>query len=123
MENFNKKMLGALHERRQGEVESVRKLQESSRRRLSSIIKKKLQTSFIGAIAKVEQYIGSQLWGHGKEEDELTERERRWLEIWNECRTEILDNGNAQIRALESEVQQYTITFVGNKMVFRVGEH
>jgi len=61
---------------------------------------KRLRTTFIGAIASMEKHFGS-LWGHGKNERDLTDEERWWRERWNRCRTEILDHGNLNIRFLE----------------------
>jgi hypothetical protein len=83
---------------------------ETSKTRLLGITKTKLKTSFVGALAKFETYFGS-LWGHGKPRTECTETQLHNREVWDQCRTEVLNNGNSQIRAMESELDQYTISW------------
>jgi len=85
-----------------------RSFQEASRRRLLKILEKKLHTAFIGALSHVETHFG-RLWGHGKDEMDCTEQELAWREIWNLCRTDILTNGNNQLRAVQAEMQLYKI--------------
>lgn len=80
-----------------------------SSNRLMKIIETKVRTSFIGAIAQFEELIGKELWGQGKSERDLDEDELYWLNIWKRIRTNVLNNGNAQIRALQSEVGHYDI--------------
>jgi hypothetical protein len=74
-------------------------------------VQKKVTTSFIGALAKVETYIGRKLWAHGSDVSQCTPTELAWREVWEQCRTEILNNGNAQLRAVENEVMQYEISW------------
>lgn len=83
---------------------------EKSKKRLGTIIGTKIKTSFIGAISSCENNFGF-LWGHGKNEEELTEEEISMKEIWEEIRTEILDNGNTQLRAASNEIGNYSITW------------
>lgn len=80
-----------------------------SSNRLMKIIETKLRTSFIGALSQFEELIGKELWGYGKDENRLDEDEQYWLRIWKNVRTNVLNNGNAQIRALQSEVGHYDI--------------
>lgn len=88
---------------------SEARYEDESRKRLGRIIDKKIMTSFIGAVAKFEEFFGH-LWGHGLSLDqELSESENRNLELWNECRNEVLNNGNSQKRALQTELLLYTI--------------
>jgi hypothetical protein len=82
---------------------------EASKQRLLTILKKKLTTGFIGAIARFEEHIGRELWGHGKPESECTKEQLAWRAVWDDCRTEVLNNGNSQIRAIESEMGQYDV--------------
>lgn len=101
---------------RKGEGEALQKAQqESSRQRLLTILRKKLKTSFIGSIAEFEKFFGA-LWGHGKLPEELTQQERGFRDLWEECRTEVLDNGNDQIRAVEDEISQYSIMWNRHKL-------
>ena len=85
-----------------------KKYHDSSKKRLSNIISTKVKTSFIGAISSCEDHFGF-LWGHGKQDLELTESERSMKEIWEEVRANVLDNGNTQLRAIISEIGEYSI--------------
>ncbi len=81
---------------------------EQSKEQLFIQIKKKLETSFIGALSHMENNFGP-LWGHGLAEQELTDEQREFRQAWDMCRSAILDNGNNQIRALQNELKQYTV--------------
>lgn len=81
---------------------------EDSRKRLLAILRKKSTTSFIGALALFEEFFG-ELWGQGVPEGQLNEEERYWRGLWNECRFEVLNNGNNQLRAAESALMQYDV--------------
>jgi hypothetical protein len=85
-----------------------RKTDEATEKReiLKGQLRKKLQTSFIGAIAKFEETFGH-LWRHGEHYDALTDREADFRDAWEECRHSVLNNGNNQIRGMESEVDGY----------------
>lgn len=94
-----------------------RNYEQSSSRRLMSIAGKKMKTSFIGDLDIIESAFG-ELWGHGKNADELTESEMYWREKWSKARAEILDNGNNQLRALLNEISEYTIKWNRYNMRF-----
>jgi len=85
-----------------------RKYKERSKKRMSNIIGTKIKTSFIGAISSCEKNFGF-LWGYGKEDSELTDEELKMKEVWEEIRTEILDNGNTQLRAATNEIDNYSV--------------
>jgi high-affinity Fe2+/Pb2+ permease len=87
----------------------------NSRRKLESVIQKKCQTTMIGALARFEERFG-QLWNHGKPEKDLTEEERSWREMWDLVRTEVLNNGNNQIRAIKEELGQYNVNYEGYQL-------
>lgn len=97
----------AAAQQKQKEIKS-KKYQDKSKKRLSNIVSTKIKTSFIGSISSYENNFGF-LWGHGKSEDELTETELNMREIWEGVRSEILDNGNAQLRAAVNEINNYSI--------------
>jgi len=84
------------------------KYKELSKTRLSNIITTKMKTSFIGSISACEDSFGF-LWGHEKEENDLTANEVAMREIWEGLRAEILDNGNSQLRASMNEISNYNI--------------
>lgn len=71
-------------------------------------LSKKVTTVNIGAISQFETYFGI-LWGHGKYDHELTETEREWRDIWNDCRKMILDNGNSQLRLVQQLLNRYDL--------------
>ena len=63
-----------------------------------SILKKRFQTTMIGALYELEKSFGY-LWGYEKNEDEeLTDKEEQFLDIWEETRNKILNTGNNQLR-------------------------
>ena len=89
--------------------EKVKKqYEEDSLKRLSKIVATKIKTTFIGSISAMEEKFGF-LWGHGKPEHELTPQERELFILWNSCRTEILNNGNNQLRSIQSELESHTV--------------
>lgn len=81
---------------------------EKCKNRLSNILSKKIETSFIGAIANFEEKFGF-LWGIALHDNERTEEQKQFYEIWQAVRSEILTNGNNQIRATKHEISQYDI--------------
>ena len=91
-------------------VDSKEKYQDSSKRRLSTIIKKKFNTTIIGSLAAFEDQFGD-LWGHGLPISDLDEDQRYWRDIWMDTRSKVLDNGNSNLRAAESEIAQYTLSW------------
>lgn len=61
-------------------------------------IKTRIMTSFIYAIAQMEDIFGD-LWKHDEEDDsKLTEKELFYDELYEKFRKRVLDNGNLQIR-------------------------
>ena len=92
----------------------------ASRKRLLRILEKKLNTSFIGALSQFETHFGK-LWGHGKDEMDCSAEELAWREIWNLCRTDVLNNGNNQLRAVVVELGLYDVAYNGYKLNLPVG--
>ena len=84
------------------------RLAEQCKKRLSAIISKKIETTFIGAIASVESYLGF-LWGINLRDAERTEEQKKFFELWKALRSEILTNGNTQLRAAQNEITQYNV--------------
>jgi hypothetical protein len=83
-------------------------IQERSKTRLKKEIKKRIETTMIGALASVEKYFGH-LWGHNALE--VSPEQAQLKEIYEELRSEILDKGNAQIRNADSEIETYDVTW------------
>lgn len=90
---------------------------EYSKKRLIDNLKKKFNTTMIGSINYVENHFGD-LWGHGKREEELTNEEKWWRTKWHILRTEILNNGNNQLRAAMNEVSEYSMTWEKYTLTF-----
>lgn len=91
-------------------TESDAKYKDNSKRRLSNILKKKFDTTIIGSLAAFEERFG-ELWGHGLSMGDLDEDQRYWREVWMETRSKVLDNGNANLRAAQNEISQYTLSW------------
>jgi len=83
---------------------------DNSKRRLLNNLKKKFDTTIIGSLAAFEDRFG-ELWGHGLPNEELDEDQLYWREIWADARSKILDNGNANLRAAQNEIAQYTLSW------------
>lgn len=87
-----------------------REFSSFSKKRLLNNIVKKFNTTTIGSLAIFEEIFGF-LWGHGIPYNDLSEEEKEWRESWAEARTKILDLGNSNLRAAQSEINQYTLTW------------
>ena len=94
-----------------------RRYEAHSQDTLKRHVTTKFKTTMIGALAKFEELFGDS-WGHGKSEDALTEPERLNREKWQTVRTEILNQGNSQLRAAMSEIEEYTIR--RNKKIYDI---
>lgn len=88
--------------------------------RLLLILRKKLSRIFIGDIQLIEHYLG-ELWGHGKPAEERTPEELWWFRKWQRLRTEILDNGNFQLRSVESEVLLHKVNWQRHQRFYEFG--
>jgi hypothetical protein len=74
------------------------KYNSESKSRLLSILRKKLMCSFIGALDRIEK----------SKFGELIDKPE-WEAEYENLRREILNNGNQQIRAIEDELNHYTV--------------
>ena len=91
-------------------VDASERYKDGSKRRLSNILKKKFDTTIIGSLAAFEDRFGD-LWGHGISIDQLDEDQKYWRGLWMETRSKVLDNGNANLRAAQNEISQYTLSW------------
>lgn len=103
---------------RKGQQEREQRFLEQSRDRLGRILEKKCTTAFIGALSCFEKFFGD-LWGHGKRAADLSEEEAAWLERWQQCRTEVLNKGNAQTRAVRAELDNHSVAWGRHKLEMR----
>jgi len=73
--------------------------------RLKFYMERRIQTTMIGALARIEENLGF-LWGQDKDGD-LTEKEEEFADIWDFTRNQILNNGNNQIRQIKEDFYRY----------------
>ena len=79
----------------------------SSRERLAKILKKKIETTMIGALSSVEDHLGF-LWNDNGPE-ELSQERQEMKRLFQLIRSEILDKGNTQARNIDAELAQYEV--------------
>jgi len=102
--NEDKKYLGA-HKKA-----NEKRYEAHSKNTLKRHMETKFRTTMIGALSKFEKIFGD-LWGHGLPDSDLSETQRKFKEKWQLARTEILNNGNNQMRAALSEIDNNTIKY------------
>lgn len=73
--------------------------------RLRFFMEKRIQTTMIGALARIEKTFGD-LWGQNKEGN-LTEEEENFADMWDYLRNDILNYGNNQIRQVKEDFHKY----------------
>lgn len=83
-------------------------LEQRSKLRLKKDVKKKIETTMIGALASIEKFFGS-FWGHN--EESKTPEHAAIKEVYEELRSEILDKGNMQIKNSELDIENYDVTW------------
>lgn len=86
------------------------KYKTDSRDRLAKILKKKIQTTMIGALSSMEENLGF-LWKN-ESGGPLTQEQEVLKNIYNKIRSEILDRGNNQARNIDAELAQYDIEWL-----------
>jgi hypothetical protein len=76
-------------------------------RQLLQAVRQRFQTTFIFPIAELEKDFG-ELWKHGEEDDtKLSDKDWEYYEKFEQLRKRILDNGNAQLRAMIQELEGF----------------
>lgn len=85
-------------------------MKDQSKDRLEKIVRKKIQTTMIGALDSIEKKLGY-LWKHDSE-GKLTKEEQELKDVYEELRNEILDKGNNQIRIFQSELNSFEINWL-----------
>ena len=104
MENFDDLI------KNQVEYKNVReqKYKSDSKERIAKILKKKVQTTMIGALSSIEEHLGS-LWDS---DGEMSEQQKLMYDLYQKLRSEILDKGNTQARNIDAELSQYDIKWL-----------
>jgi hypothetical protein len=85
------------------------KYKADSKDRLSKILKKKIQTTMIGALSSIEENLGF-LWN--SDNGQLTKEQESMKNIYNKIRSDILDRGNNQARNIDAELAQYEVEWL-----------
>lgn len=65
---------------------------------IEEMLSKRFQTTMIGSLYQFEEAFGY-LWGFDKDDEYLTESEKRFRLKWESVRYNILNNGNHQLRS------------------------
>lgn len=97
-----------------------KKFKVDSKDRLSKILKKKIQTTMIGALSTIEENFGF-LWSN--EEGPLTKDQQIMKDLYQKVRSEILDKGNNQARNIDAELAQYDVEWLRYNMTIPVISH
>lgn len=97
-----------------------RKYKTESKDRLSKILKKKIQTTMIGALSTVEENFGF-LWQ--SDSGQLTDDQKLMKDLYQKVRSEILDKGNNQARNIDAELAQYEVEWLRYNMKIPVVSH
>ena len=97
--------------RQQSEYKNLRddKYKNDSKHRLSKILKKKVETSMIGALSSIEEHF-SFLWS--SDNPEMTPEQKMMYDTFQKVRSEILDKGNTQARNVDAELAQYDVKWL-----------
>jgi len=105
MENFDDLI------RQQSEYKSVRedKFKQDSRDRLSKILKKKVETTMIGALSSIEDHFAF-LWT--SKDGGISPEQKIMYDTFQKVRSEILDKGNTQSRNVDAELAQYEVKWL-----------
>lgn len=85
------------------------KYRHESKDRLSKILKRKVETTMIGAIASIEEHFGF-LWDTKK--SDMTTEKKIMHDLFQKVRSEILDKGNTQARNVDAELNQYEVKWM-----------
>jgi hypothetical protein len=86
------------------------KYKADSKDRLSKILRKKIQTTMIGALSSVEENFGF-LWDDSNN-SLSSDQKKAFKALYEKIRSEILDKGNNQARNIDAELSQYDVEWL-----------
>lgn len=86
------------------------KYKVDSKDRLAKILKKKIETTMIGALSTIEENLGF-LWNN-EDGSPLTDEQSIMKELYQKVRSTILDKGNNQARNVDAELAQYNVEWL-----------
>ena len=79
------------------------------KQKLRHIVNTSIKTTMIGSISVFESVFGG-LWGMNLPEGvELNEKQRQFLDMWEEARTRVLDLGNNAMKIASKTVNSYNV--------------
>ena len=81
-----------------------------SKDRLSKILRKKIETTMIGALSAIEENFNF-LW-ENKDGSPLTDEQNIMKGLYQTVRSDILDKGNNQARNIDAELAQYDVKWL-----------
>ena len=90
------------------------KYKVDSKERLSKILKKKIETTMIGALSSIEEHFGF-LW-EAAQGSTPSEEQAIMKDLFQKVRSEILDKGNNQARNVDAELSQYSVEWLKYSM-------
>ena len=79
---------------------------------IKDAVAKRFNTVTIYPLSQFELAFGH-MWGHGKDPENLTEEEKLNREKWEQCRENILNNGNNNRRDVIKQLDKFNIKFQG----------
>src|SRR4051812_8436602 len=91
-------------------MKDSQEFKDQCRERLKKIIGKKIETTMIHALSQFEGHFGH-LFGHGLPDDRLTDEQAIMKQKWEQCRSNILTNGNQQKRNAFSEINMHDVSW------------
>lgn len=102
-------------------VAKAKEYADQSKQRLKKIAATKVRTTFIGALSEFEKAFGF-LWGAAENPNHVSDPEsiQIFRQLWDTARTAILNNGNTQMRGLDQEISQYSMTWGRYKITMPV---
>ena len=93
------------------------KYRQDSRQRLSKILKKKVETTMIGALSSLEENFCF-LWNIG--DGAMSPEQKMMYDTFQKVRSEILDKGNTQARNIDAELAQYEVRWLRYQTVLPI---
>ena len=101
-----------------------KKYEDASLEHLKRIIKKRCQTIFVGAVAKMEDHFG-ELWGEELEldEEQMNAIQRKWFDKFLTVRELVFDQGNDQITKLVNDIDNFCVSWSKLHIEFITKEH
>tara|TARA_Y100001938_G_C7993998_1_gene381038 strand:+ start:345 stop:716 length:372 start_codon:yes stop_codon:yes gene_type:complete len=109
MDNFNE----IIRNRSEYQNSRKQKYMHDSKDRLSKILRKKVETTMIGAISSIEDHFAFLWTANGSE---MTEENKFMYDLFQKVRSEILDKGNSQARNIDAELNQYEVEWMRYSM-------